>query len=331
MEYRTLGRTGIKVSSLCFGTMTFGKEADETTSVKMFHRCRDAGINFFDTANVYANGRSEEILGKCIANCRDQIIISSKVGNATGKDINEGGLSRRHIMSAVEESLKRLGTDHLDFYFIHKFNPDTYIEEILYAFDDLKHQGKILYTGVSNWAAWQIAVALGVSERKELTRFECIQPMYNLVKRQAEIEILPLAESEKLGVITYSPLGAGLLTGKYKSNKKLKEGKESRILKDKRYTLRYGEPVYYEIAEHFINYAKAHDVHPVTLAVAWVMSHPAVTAPIVGARNLKQLEPSLLASDLRMTPEWREEISALSITPPPATDRSEGADFGKKF
>jgi len=328
MKYNILGRTGVKVSSLCFGTMTFGREADEETSKAMFRRCREAGINFFDTANVYGNGHSEEILGKCIADCRDQVIISSKVGYATGKDVNEGGLSRRHIILAVEESLKRLGTDYLDFYFLHKFDSETYMEEVLYALDDLRRQGKILYAGVSNWAAWQIAIALGISELKGLARFECIQPMYNLVKRQAEVEILPLAKNEKLGVITYSPLGAGLLTGKYKSNRK---PQESRILKDKRYTLRYGEPVYYEIAEHFVNYAKAHDVHPVTLAVAWVMSHPAVTAPLIGARNLKQLEPSLLASDLKMTPEWREEISALSITPPPATDRSEGVDFEKKL
>jgi len=328
MKYNILGRTGIKISSLCFGTMTFGKEADEETSKAMFRRCREVGINFVDTANVYGNGRSEEILGKCIAGCRDQVIISSKVGYPTGKDINEGGLSRRHIILAVEESLKRLGTDHLDFYFIHKFDSDTHIEEILYTLDDLKRQGKILYTGVSNWAAWQIAIALGISEHKGLARFECVQPMYNLVKRQAEIEIFPLAQSEKLGVITYSPLGAGLLTGKYKPNKKPQEG---RILRDKRYTLRYSEPVYYEIAERFVNYAKTHNVHPVTLAVAWVMSHPAVTAPLIGARNLEQLEPSLAAADLKMTPEWRDEISALSITPPPATDRSEGIDFEKKL
>ena len=327
MKYNILGKTGVKISSLCCGTMTFGREADEETSKAMFRRCREAGINFFDTANVYGNGRSEEILGKCIADCRDQVIISSKVGYPMGKDISEGGLSRRHIISAVEESLKRLGTDHLDLYFLHKFDSETHTEEILYALDDLKRQGKIFYAGVSNWAAWQIAVALGISERKGLTRFECIQPMYNLVKRQAEIEILPLAESEKLGVIPYSPLGGGLLTGKYKSNKKLKEGKEGRILKDNVYTLRYGEPVYYEIAERFVNYAKAHNVHPVTLAVSWVMSHPAVTAPLIGARNLEQLESSLAAADLKMTPKWREEISALSITPPPATDRSEGVDF----
>lgn len=331
MKYNILGRTGVKVSSLCCGTMTFGREADEETSKAMFRLCKEAGINFFDTANKYGNGRSEEILGNCIADCRDQVIICSKVGDPIGKDINEGGLSRRHIIFAVEESLKRLGTDHLDLYFLHKFDSDTYIEEILYALDELRRQGKILYAGVSNWAAWQIAVALGISERKGLTRFECIQPMYNLVKRQVEIEIIPLAESEKLGVITYSPLGAGLLTGKYKSNKKLKEAKGGRILNDKRYTLRYSEPVYYEIAERFVNYAKKHGVHPATLAVAWVMSHPAVTASIVGARNLEQIKTSLAAADLKMTPEWREEISALSITPPPATDRSEGVDFEKNF
>jgi aryl-alcohol dehydrogenase-like predicted oxidoreductase len=163
MEYRTLGRTGVQVSRLCFGTMSFGGVADEETSAAMFHRCREAGINFFDTANVYADGRSEEILGRLIADCRDEIILTSKVGFPAGEDVNARGLSRRHIP----------------------------IEETLRALDDLVHQGKILYPAVSNWAAWQITTAMGISAREGLARFECIQPMYNLVKRQAEVEILP--------------------------------------------------------------------------------------------------------------------------------------------
>jgi aryl-alcohol dehydrogenase-like predicted oxidoreductase len=320
MEYRILGRTGVQVSRLCLGTMSFGGDADEETSAAIFHRCREVGINFFDCANGYAGGRSEEILGRLIADCRDEIVLTSKVGFPTGEGVNESGLSRRHIMLSVEASLKRLGTDRLDFYFLHRFDPDTPIEEPLRALDDLVRQGKILYPAVSNWAAWQIAKALGISAGEGLARFECIQPMYNLVKRQAEVEILPLAQAEQVGVISYSPLGGGLLTGKYSTTHKPEQG---RLVENEVYMRRYGERVYYEIAERFTAHAKERGVHPASLAVAWVMSHPAVTAPIIGARNVEQLEASLAALDVDMTSEWRAELSALSVEPPLATDRLE--------
>ncbi|OQY22608.1 MAG: aldo/keto reductase [Anaerolineaceae bacterium 4572_32.2] len=300
--------------------MSFGSDADEETCAAMFHRCREAGINFFDCANVYAGGRSEKILGRLIADCRDEIVLISKVGVQTKDDVNAGGLSRRHIMLAVENSLNQLGTDRLDFYLAHKFDPDTPVEETLRALDDLVRQGKILYPGVSNWAAWQIATALGISARAELARFECIQPMYNLVKRQAEVEILPLAQAEQVGVISYSPLGAGLLTGKFGATRKPESG---RLIENQMYVKRYSNPAYYEIAERFTAYAKERSLHPASLAVAWVMSNPAITAPIIGARNVEQLEASLAALGVQMTPEWRDEISALSIEPPLATDRSE--------
>ena len=320
MDYRVIGRTGVKVSQLCFGTMSFGSTADEATSADLFRRCRDAGINFFDCANVYAGGRSEEILGKLIQDSRDELVITSKVFGRMGEDMNQRGLSRRHIMQAVTASLKRLGTDRLDFYFVHQFDADTPIEETLQAFDDLVRQGMILYPAVSNWAAWQIAKALGISAKEHLSRFECIQPMYNLVKRQAEVEILPLAASEGLGVIPYSPLGGGLLSGKYSTKEKPAQG---RLVENTMYQKRYGDAMYYEVAERFTTHAQERGIHPATLAVAWVKAHPAVTAPIIGARNVEQLEPSLAALEVDMTPEWRAEISALSIEPPPATDRSE--------
>jgi aryl-alcohol dehydrogenase-like predicted oxidoreductase len=320
MKYRILGKTGVQVSQLCFGTMSFGGDADADTSAAMFHRCREVGINFFDCANVYASGRSEEILGKLIADCRDEIVLTSKVGITRGSDVNAGGLSRRHVTLAVEASLKRLGTDRLDFYFVHLFDAKTPIEETLRALDDLVRQGKILYPGVSNWAAWQIAKGLGISAREGLACFKCIQPMYNLVKRQAEVEILPLAQAEQMGVISYSPLGGGLLTGKFDTARKPESG---RLVDNSMYVKRYGEPAYYEIAERFTAHAQARGVHPASLAVAWVMAHPAVTAPIIGARNVDQLAASLAAIEVEMTPEWRAEISALSVEPPPATDRSE--------
>jgi aryl-alcohol dehydrogenase-like predicted oxidoreductase len=320
VQFTTLGRTGITVSRLCMGTMTFGREADEATSAALFARCRDAGINFFDTANVYSGGRSEEILGRLIASARDEIVLTSKVHFPVGPDLNARGLSRRHIMQAIEASLKRLGTDRLDLYFVHGFDAKTPIDETIRALDDLVRQGKILYPAVSNWSAWQIAKALGISAGASLARFECIQPMYNLVKRQAEAEILPLALSEQVGVISYSPLGGGLLSGKYGVDRRPEAG---RVVENPMYARRYGDPSNFEVAERFTVYARERNLHPATLAVAWVMSHPGITAPIIGARNPEQLEPSLAAADIRMTPEWRAEMSALSPEPPPATDRSE--------
>jgi aryl-alcohol dehydrogenase-like predicted oxidoreductase len=320
MDYRTVGRTGVKVSPLCFGTMSFGDTADEGESARLFGAARDAGINFFDCANVYAGGRSEEILGGLIQEGRDELILTSKVFGKMGDDVNARGLSRRHLTRAVEASLRRLQTDRLEFYFVHQFDRNTPIEETLRALDDLVKRGLILYPAVSNWAAWQIMKALGTAALEQLARFELIQPMYNLTKRQAEVEILPLARSEQLGVIPYSPLGGGLLTGKYAAAEPLTQG---RLVENKAYTARYGDPQHHETAARFVNYAFEHGVHPATLAVAWVGSHPAVTAPIIGARNLEQLGPSLAAATFEMTLEMRAEITALSPAVPVATDRSE--------
>lgn len=318
MKYRTVGKTGIQVSNLCFGAMSFAGEADEGTSKAMYQRCREAGINFFDTADVY--GRSEEILGECIAHERDEIVLTSKVFWNTGADVNARGLSRKHMMQGIENSLRRLKTDYIDFYFVHDFDEQTPIEETLRTLDDLQRQGKILYPAVSNWAAWQITKALGISAKEQLARFELIQPMYNLVKRQAEVEILPMAASEQIGVISYSPLGGGLLSGKYGVNNRPEQG---RLVQNARYADRYGANEDFVTAEQFTKYAQEHDVKPATLAVAWVMANPAVTAPIIGARNLTQLEDSLAAADFTMTEEMYAEISNLSRTPSPATDRTE--------
>ena len=231
MDYKLLGQTGVKVSSLCLGTMTFG-DADESMSAKIFHRCREVGINFFDCANVYHQGRSEQILGALIANCRSEVVITTKFYGSMGADINASGASRRHIFLEVENSLRRLNTDFIDLYFIHHFDEDTPIHETLRALDDLVRQGKILYPAVSNYAAWQIVKANGISEQESLARFECIQPMYNLAKRQVEVEILPMALSERMGVIPYSPLGGGLLSGKYGVSKRPDSG---RLLENQMY------------------------------------------------------------------------------------------------
>lgn len=320
MELRLLGRTGIRVSTLCFGTMSFGDVADEAASRAMYRRCREVGINFFDCANVYSAGRAEEILGRLIAGERDRLVLASKVGFPVGSDVNERGLSRRHVLASVERSLRRLGTDRLDLLFVHTFDPETPIEETLRALDLLVSQGKVLHIGASNWAAWQIAKALGLSSLHRLAAFACVQPMYNLVKRQAEVEILPLAAAEGLGVITYSPLGGGLLTGKYGVGVRPDRG---RLVDNKMYRARYGADSNFETAERLAAHAAELDTYPVTLAVAWVARHPAVTAPIIGARNVEQLEPSLAAADFPMNDELYERLSSLSAVPPPATDRTE--------
>jgi aryl-alcohol dehydrogenase-like predicted oxidoreductase len=320
MQYRTLGRTGVQVSRLCLGTMSFGGDADEAASAAMYRRARNAGINFVDTADVYGRGRAEEILGALIAGERDELVIASKVHFPMGPGVNDRGLSRRHIVLAVEASLRRLRTDRLDLYFVHGFDELTSMDEMLRALDDLVHAGKILYPAVSNWAAWQIVRALGVSAAAGLAPFTCVQPMYSLIKRQAEVEILPMAKAEGLGVISYSPLASGLLTGKYGGGERPEVG---RLLVNQVHIRRYADPVYRAVADRFVAHARARGVHPASLAVAWVMAHPAITAPIIGARSGEQMEASLEALEIDMTPEWRAEISALSPEPPPATDRSE--------
>jgi aryl-alcohol dehydrogenase-like predicted oxidoreductase len=320
MEYRRLGSTGLKVSKLCFGTMSFGGDASAEEAARMFKACRDHGINFFDCADVYAGGRSEQILGELIASARDDLIITSKCHGATRKDINARGANRRHIIEAVEATLKRLRTDRLDVLFMHRFDNDVPLEETLRALENVVQSGKVLYLGASNYTAWQTAKALGISERRGWSRFDVIQPMYSLVKRQVESEILPLARAEKLGVITYSPVGGGLLSGKYGPGMKPNEG---RLVSNAMYAKRYGQDWVYDVAARFTEFAAAKGIHPVSLAVAWVAAHPAVTCPIIGARNMDQLKPSLEASDVAMTPELRAEISALSPEPAPATDRLE--------
>lgn len=320
MEYRILGRTGMRVSKLCLGTMSFGDVSDEATAAAVYRRCREAGINAFDCANVYSAGRAEEILGKLVADERDRVVLTSKVGFPMGTGPNERGLSPRHVASSVDASLRRMDTDRLEVLFVHTFDPDTPIEETLRALDRLVRAGKVLHIGASNWAAWQIAKALGLSALWDLAAFACVEPMYSLVKRQAEVEILPLAEAERLGVITYSPLGGGLLSGKYGVDVRPASG---RLVDNDMYRARYERESYFETAERFAAFARSCGVHPVTLAVAWVARHPAVTAPIIGARDVAQLEPAIAAAGYAMDDETYAQLASLSPAPPPATDRSE--------
>jgi aryl-alcohol dehydrogenase-like predicted oxidoreductase len=320
MNHTFLAHTGVKVSPLCYGTMSFGADADEPASADLYARCRDAGVNFFDTANVYSKGRSEEILGRLAEGHRDEVVIATKAYFPMSDDPNARGASRRHLMLSVRDSLRRLRTDYVDLLYIHRFDDRTDLDQTLSALDDLVRSGQVVYTGASNFAAWQVAKALGRSALHHWAAFTALQPMYNLLKRQAEVEILPMAQSEHMAVFPYSPLAGGILTGKYLSGD---AAESSRLNTNKMYQTRYSDESIAEIARAFVALAKEHAVKPATLAVAWVAAHPGVTAPIIGARNVAQLEDSLAAARFEMTPSLYEKISALSPTPPPATDRSE--------
>ncbi|GFE63375.1 aldo/keto reductase [Litoreibacter roseus] len=304
-------RTGAPASPLCFGTMQFGGTADETASRGMYDACRSVGVNFFDTAHVYTEGRSETLLGTFCAGEVDDVIIATKAGY-------EGGASRANILKTFDESCKRLKMDRVDLFYMHRWDADTPLEETLETLASLKAQGLIRYVGVSNYAAWQVMKAIRVAASFDLS-IDVLQPMYSLVKRQAEVEILPMCADQGVAVCPYSPLGGGLLTGKYAA------GGGGRLIDDHRYAARYDVEWMHNVAAELPKIAKAHGTTAATLAVAWAGHHPAVTAPIISARSVEQLAPSLAALDFNMTDALYAEITALSQAPAPATDRLEEA------
>jgi aryl-alcohol dehydrogenase-like predicted oxidoreductase len=320
MRYSPLGRTGVKVSRLSLGTMTFGGDATPETSAAIVARAREAGVNFFDTADVYAHGRSEEILGALIRGWRDEAVLASKAYFPTGPDRNARGSSRYHLVRAVEASLKRLATDRIDVFYLHRWDDETALDESLRALDDLVRAGKILYPACSNFAAWQVAHALGLSAARGLSPLAAVQPMYNLLKRQAEVELLPMAGALGVAVVPYSPTAGGLLTGKYKGGDR---PGGSRFATNRMYQTRYADAAHWEAADTFTALAAESGHKPATLAVAWVAAHPAVTSVILGARTVEQLDDTLAAADLELDAETYARVSALTPAPPPATDRSE--------
>ena len=317
---KLLGQTGVKVSRVALGTMAFGSDADEATSASIWRAARDAGVNLIDTANVYSEGRSEQIVGRLMSHERDQIVLATKAFFPVGKGANDRGTSRYHLVRAVEASLTRLATDRIDLYYLHRFDDVTALDETLRGLEDLVRAGKILYPACSNFAAWQVAHALGIQRLHSWAPLVAIQPMYNLVKRQAEVEILPMAQSLGLAVIPYSPTGGGLLTGKYNAEQK---PQSARLVENKMYTARYADPTYLAIAGRFTALAAELGHHPAALAVAWAASHPGVTSVLIGGRNVEQLAPTLAANQLVLDGATRARISALSPEPPPATDRND--------
>jgi aryl-alcohol dehydrogenase-like predicted oxidoreductase len=315
MEYVRFGQTGLLVSPVTLGTMTFGNESDEAASRAIMDAAFERGINLFDSAHNYNRGATEEIVGRWMGGKRHEIILTSKVFFPSGGGRNDEGCSRRNILRSVETSLRRLQTDYIDVLFLHHWDEHVPIAQSLSALHTLAEQGKVHYAAVSNFSAWQTMKAVGVAKEHGYPPIVAAQPMYSLVKRQAEVEILPLAVHEGLAVMPYNALGAGLLTGKYLA------GGSGRITEAEMYRQRYANEAYTDVVRRFVDYAGAQGVSPAALAAAWVMAHPAVTSTIVGARDTRQLESTLGCLELRLTPEQRAAISALSIEPPQATDR----------
>ncbi|WNG50514.1 aldo/keto reductase [Archangium minus] len=320
MNYRQLGRTGLFVSELCFGAMTFGGEGywkaigaqGQAEADKLVGRSLDAGINFFDTANVYSHGISEQMLGKALGAKRSSVVLATKVRGRMGPGVNELGLSRGHIMDSVHASLKRLGTDYIDLYQIHGYDAVTPLDETLRALDDLVRQGKVRYLGASNLAAWQLMKALGISEHKGLARFESLQAYYTIAGRDLERELVPLMKDQHLGLMVWSPLAGGFLSGKYRREQQGPQGSR-RVEFD-------FPPVNkeraYDIIDVMDGVAKEHGVSVARVALAWLLHQSHVTTIIIGAKTEQQLEDNLAATTLKLSPEQLAKLDAVSKLPP---------------
>jgi aryl-alcohol dehydrogenase-like predicted oxidoreductase len=318
MQYLKLGRTGLKVSELCLGTMQFGWTADEDTSDQVLTASHEAGINFIDTADVYSRwvegnpgGVSETIIGNWMKGHtipRDQVIIATKVRGRMGPGPNDEGLSRAHIFNAVDSSLRRLKTDYIDLYQTHAFDPDTPIEETLLALNDLVRQGKVRYIGCSNYPAWRLMQALWVSDKLDIARYDSLQPHYNLVHRaEFERELSDICKTYGLGVIPYSPLGGGFLTGKYREDSEPPDSPRSRGAS------RYFNKRNWNLLDKMETLGRDKGGFSISqVALAWMLSDPLITSPIIGPRNLEQLDDNLKAVDLNLEPKEKQMLDEAS-------------------
>jgi aryl-alcohol dehydrogenase-like predicted oxidoreductase len=324
MKYHTLGPTGLLVSEICLGTMTFApgegmwksiSGVEQNLADQLLKRSFDAGVNFVDTADVYTNGESEKTLAKAISNVgipRKDIVIATKAFGRTGPGRNDVGASRGHIMDAVEASLKRLQTDYIDLYQIHAADTVTPVEETLRALDSLVFDGKVRYIGCSNWYAWQLMKALGISEAKNLAKLDTLQAYYSIAGRDLEREIVPLLKDQGTGLLVWSPLAGGLLSGKFsRENQKPEDSRRSSFdfpLVDKERTWR--------ILDVLRPIARAHNTGVATIALAWVLAKPFVTSVIIGAKRIDQLEQNLAAVDVQLAPEETKQLDEVSALPP---------------
>ncbi len=327
MQQRRMGRTGLKVSEICLGTMTFAGQCDEATSFRIMDVAAERGVTFFDTADVYpippdpaTAGRTEEVIGRWLSTApgrREALVLATKCRMKVGPGVNDQGLSRRHILAACEASLRRLRTDHIDLYQAHAPDPETPIDESLRAFDDLVRAGKVRYAGCSNYPAWQLARALGISERAGWARYDCVQPRYNVLYREIEPELLPLCRAEGIGVIAYNPLAGGLLTGKHSPQAPPTAGTRFTLgASGELYRERYWHAAQFEAVATLKEFCRRRGWDLATASVAWVLQQPGITAAIVGASRPDQLDATLAAPELTFDDEARAAFDAVWWTIP---------------
>jgi aryl-alcohol dehydrogenase-like predicted oxidoreductase len=310
MKIKQMGRTGLKVSEICLGTMTFGNQADPATSFAIMDVADDAGVDFFDTADVYPLGgdlsmvgRTEEIVGDWLRErgARDRIVLATKCRGRMGPNSNDEGLSRKHIIAACKASLRRLQTDYIDLYQVHAPDPDTPIEETLRALDSLVQDGKVRYIGCSNYPAWRLADALCTSALHGLARFDCDQPRYNLLYRAIEAEIVPLCRAHGVGIIAYNPLAGGMLTGRYRQMREVQEGTRFSLERaGELYRKRYWREEIFDVVDRLAGFVEGRDHKLIHVALVWVLAQPGITSAIVGASRPEQLRESLQGIDLQL-------------------------------
>jgi aryl-alcohol dehydrogenase-like predicted oxidoreductase len=308
MKIKRLGRTGLKVSEICLGTMTFGNQCDEPTAHAIMDKAFDYGVTFFDTADVYpiggtpeSKGRTEEFIGRWLKGRREQIVLATKFHGEMGTGPNDRGGSRKHICQAIEASLRRLQTDYIDLYQMHFTDFETPLDETLKALDDLVHSGKVRYIGCSNYPAWMLTKALWISDKLGLARFDSVQPRYNLLFRHIEVELLPLALDQGVGVISYNPLAGGVLTGRYQAGQSVEDGSRFALQNaGKIYRARYWQAAQMQAVDQLKPLCDERKVSITQVAIAWVLAQPAITAAIVGASKAEQLDQSLPAVDFTL-------------------------------
>jgi aryl-alcohol dehydrogenase-like predicted oxidoreductase len=314
MKYKTLGKSGLLVSELCLGAMTFGKEVTESDSIRMVHNFLDQGGNFIDTADVYVGGESEKIVGKAIKDHRSEVVLATKVRMRVGPHPNDFGYSRRRILEGVDQSLKRLNTDYIDLYQLHVWDNLTPIEETIRTLDDLVSSGKVRYIGCSNFLAWQMMKALSYSDFHNMVRFISIQPQYSLINREMDREILPLCKEENVGVIPWAPIGGGFLTGKYKQDESPSIGRLSKGVGESSWENRANEKNF-KILQTVQEISQALDKTPAQVSLRWLLQKEEITSPIFGASSLEQYSENMGSIDWELTAEQWNQLDEVSRLP----------------
>jgi aryl-alcohol dehydrogenase-like predicted oxidoreductase len=321
MDYRLLGRTGVRVSPLCLGTMMFGAQTTEADSIRIIHKALDLGINFVDTADMYSTGESERIVGQSLVGRRQIVVLATKGRNKMGEGPNDWGTSRLHLRQALDASLTRLKTDYIDLYYVHAPDYNTPIDETLRFLDDAVRQGKVLYSACSNFRAWRLCEALWASDKHGLARFAAVQPLYNLVNRDVEVELLPLCQAHGVGVVTYSPLARGILTAKYKPGEAFPEGSRA-ARNDKRMREAELRDESLAIAQQLAEHCRAKGTAPSQFALAWCLANPIVSSVILGPRTMDQFDDNLAALQVEISAA--DEALVNGLVPP-------GSHSGKGF